>query len=61
MQIATGRFPAERPPDIDEPMDKLWGLLETCWNPTPTDRPTATEVAHFILENGEVIASAIES
>lgn len=61
MQIASGRFPAERPPNIDASISMLWDFLETCWNISPTERPSATDVVHFLSENSEAIEDAIES
>jgi serine/threonine protein kinase len=34
----------------DVPSDAVWELLERCWRPNPTDRPTAKEVASALAK-----------
>ena len=34
----------------DSKWDKLWEVLEGCWSPDPSDRPTATELAARLSE-----------
>ncbi|QRV84418.1 Serine/threonine-protein kinase [Ceratobasidium sp. AG-Ba] len=43
----------ERPHEIPSDNDQangLWSVLESCWDPKPANRPTASEVANLIKE-----------
>jgi len=67
--VPKGEFP-ERPLDKDVVArgldDRMWGLMEKCWNITPAQRPSATKILRSLeaalrarpQEDGDSEASA---
>jgi len=55
-EVDRRKLPANRPENI---LSSLWDLLEKCWCPRPTERPTAENVAKYLEQNRKVIGDSL--
>ncbi|KAL0563919.1 Receptor-interacting serine/threonine-protein kinase 1, partial [Marasmius crinis-equi] len=48
LAVSSGKHPS-RPKGMTQLADAMWALMQSCWDPTPASRPTASQVVDEIL------------
>ncbi|KAJ7483070.1 kinase-like domain-containing protein, partial [Mycena galericulata] len=61
MAVLQGRRPSRLPSCSGNPsLDGLWNLLQNCWEETPANRPTASQIVEYPM-GADIQATQIES
>jgi hypothetical protein len=61
--IGRGVPPATQIPLVGEPIrpvEKLWGVLNACWDIHPEERPSATQMQEFVMGYRDSVMDALE-